>query len=158
MKLRKRLFTLILFASLPVFALAGGISYNVEFEGLDDSKTLKSMKLASHLTSLKKRPPASINALRYRADSDIPSMLKVLEAHGYYEGKVNIQIQEISNTINVIVRIDPGPRYQLEAFDIHLYCESPDVPNDCCHVSLADVGVILHKPAQAEVVHPLVQE
>jgi translocation and assembly module TamA len=142
----------LLYILFPVAAMAGGISYNVEFEGLDDSKTLRSIKLASHLTSLKKRPPASINALRYRADSDIPSLLKVLEAYGYYEGKVNIQIQEFSNQVEVIVRIDPGPRYQLEAFDIRLYCKSPDTPNDCCHVSLADAGVHLHKPAQTEAI------
>ena len=145
-KSRKVLLTLILYSFLPVAAVAGGISYNVEFEGLDDSKTLKSMKLASHLTSLKKRPPASINALRYRADSDIPSLLKVLEAHGYYEGRVNIQILESSNKINVIVKINPGPQYHLEAFDIHLYCESALDEIESCHVKLEDIGIQLHKP------------
>lgn len=147
---RRILLATALYSLIPLAAIAGGISYNVDFEGLDDAKTLKSMKLASNLTSLKKRPPASINALRYRADSDLPELQKVLRAHGYYEAKVNIQIQEIFNTVNVIVRIDPGPRFKLSAFEIHLYCESPDVPNDCCHVSLEDAGVELNKPALAE--------
>ncbi|MBS0604335.1 MAG: BamA/TamA family outer membrane protein [Verrucomicrobia bacterium] len=149
---RRILFSTLLFSLIPFAAIAGGISYNVEFEGLDDSKALKEIKLASHLTSLKKRPPASINALRYRADSDIPSLLKVLQAHGYYEGKVNIQIHEIYNDVNVIVMIDPGPRYRLESFDIHLYCQSPETTNDCCHVSLGDAGVQLNKPAQTEAI------
>lgn len=147
---RKILFATVLYSLIPLAAFAGGISYNVDFEGLDDADTLKSMKLASNLTSLKKRPPASINALRYRADSDLPELQKVLQAHGYYEAKVNIQIQEIFNTINVIVRIDPGPRFKLAAFDIHLYCETPSVPNDCCHVSLEDADVQLNKPAEAQ--------
>jgi translocation and assembly module TamA len=140
----------VLFFLLPLTAFAGGISYNVEFEGLDDPRTLREIKLASHLTSLKRRPPASINALRYRADSDIPELIKVLQARGYYEGTVNIQIQKINKDLNVTVMIDPGPRYRLEAYDIHLYCESPEIPNDCCHVTLQDVGVQLDKPALIE--------
>ncbi|MBI2812488.1 MAG: BamA/TamA family outer membrane protein [Candidatus Melainabacteria bacterium] len=99
---------------------------------------------------MKKRPPASINALRYRADSDIPELQKVLRAHGYYEAKVSIQIQEIHNQVNVIVMIEPGVRYKLEDFTIHFYCESRDTPNECCGITLDDVGVQLHKPAQTE--------
>ncbi len=144
----RRLFvSFLLFAIAPLALLAEGISYHVNFEGLDDSRALKEIKLAAHLTSLKRRPPASINALRYRADSDISSMIKILQAHGYYEAKVNIQIQEMYDDVTVIVLIDPGPRYRLEEFDIQLYCESPAVANTCCHVSLEDVDVELHKPA-----------
>ncbi len=125
-----------------------GISYQVEFDGLSDSRALKEIKLASNLTSLKKRPPASINALKYRADSDIPELIKVLQAHGYYEAKIHIQIQEDNDNAKVIVMIDPGPRYVLEAFDLRLYCESPDVLNECCNVTFGDIGVQLNKPAQ----------
>lgn len=149
----RRIFTSTLFFTLmPLSLLAGGISYNVDFEGLNDSRALKEIKLASHLTSLKKRPPASINALRYRAESDIPSLIKILQAHGYYEGTVSVQILEVYNDVNVIVRINPGPRYRLEAFDIQLYCESPDVENTCCTVTLADVGIQLNKPALTETI------
>ncbi len=141
-------FTILLSSLLPIAAFAAGISYNVEFEGLSDSRTLKEIKLASNLTSLKKRPPASINALRYRAESDIPELIKVLQAHGYYEARVHIQIQEINKEINVYVIIDPGPRYHLELFDVHLYCESAEEPNDCCSISYGDIDVQLNKPAQ----------
>lgn len=146
--LRRFFFTTLLSFLLPITAFAAGITYDVTFEGLSDSRTLKEIKLASNLISLKKRPPASINALRYRAESDIPELIKVLQAHGYYEAQVHIQIQEINKDVNVYVIIDPGPRYLLEMFDIHLYCESPEKPNDCCHISYGDVGVQLNKPAQ----------
>lgn len=149
---RRIFFSTLLLSLGPLALFAGGISYAVDFEGIDDGRALKEMRLASHLTSLKKRPPASINALRYRAESDIPTLIKILHAHGYYEGKVNIQIHEIHGSITVVVRIDPGPRYHLEAFDIHLYCESPDRTNDCCHVSLGDAGVQLNKPANTNVI------
>ena len=149
---RKFIFTSALLSCLPALLLAGGINYDVEFEGIDDAKTLKSLKQASELISLKKRPPPSINALRYRADSDIPEMIKVLHAYGYYEARVNIQIHEVHNNVYVFVMVDPGPRYRLEAFDIHLYCESPTEPNTCCHVSLEDAGVQLNRPANAEAI------
>lgn len=148
-----RLFATLLFSCAPLAATAAaGVCYNVEFQGLNDSRALKEIRLASSLTTLKKRPPASLNALSYRADSDIPSLLKVLHAHGYYEAKVSIRIQEIRNNVTVIVMIEPGTRYRLESYSIHLYCESPDVPNDCCHISLGDAGVQLDKPVRAEAI------
>jgi translocation and assembly module TamA len=152
--MRRRQFFLLalLFALGPLTLFAGKISYAVEFEGLDDSRALKEIKLASQLTSLKKRPPASINALRYRADSDIPTLIKVLHAHGYYEGKVNIQIHELHDEITAVVRIDPGARYHLETFEIDLFCESAEMPNTCCSISLSDIGVQLNKPAQTEAI------
>ncbi len=150
--LRPALFAFALLYMIPLALIAGGISYHVEFEGLDDSRALKEIKLASQLTSLKKRPPASINALRYRADSDIPPLVKVLHAHGYYEGKVHIQIHEIFNQVYVNVMIEKGPRYRLESFNIHLYCQNLEVPHNCCSVSLEDIGVQLNKPAQTEAI------
>ncbi len=145
--IRKVLFFL---SVIPIALIAKGIPYNVEFEGLDDSKALKSIKLASNLTSLKKRPPASINALRYRADSDIPELIKVLHAHGYYEAKVNIQIHEAYKTVQVVVMIEAGPRYKLESYEIHLYCQESATPNTCCYVSLEDIDIELNRPAIAE--------
>ena len=146
---RQIIFFIILFISLPLVMFAKGISYSVEFEGLSDSRILKEMKLSSHLASLKKRPPASINALRYRADSDIPELIKVLQAHGYYEATIHIHIEEIKKKVNVIVIIDPGPRYLLKVFDIRLHCESSGVV-DCCPVSLEDVNIQLNTPAQTK--------
>jgi translocation and assembly module TamA len=145
-------FTSLVASLLPITTFAAGISYHVEFDGLRDSRALREIKLASNLVSLKKRPPASVNALRYRAESDIPKLIQVLQAHGYYEARVNIQIQEINRNVNVHVIIDPGPRYRLEMFEINLYCESPEQPNDCCHISCGDVGVQLNKPAQTTVI------
>ncbi|MBS0620605.1 MAG: BamA/TamA family outer membrane protein [Verrucomicrobia bacterium] len=140
-----------LYATIPL-AAASGISYTVDFDGVPDGKTLRALKMASALTALKKRPPASINALRYRADSDIPELLKVLHAQGYYEARVNIQIQEMFGHIHVLVAIDPGKRYKLEDFAIHLYCQSPAQPGACCTIDLEEIGIYLNKPAVAETI------
>ena len=129
------------FCSAPLALHADRVNYSVEFEGLKDDKALKAIKSISQLTSLKKRPPASINALRYRAESDIPELIKVLHAHGYYEAKVNVRVQEILNQIHVFVLINPGPRYHLEDYQVHLYCESPEESEGCCPVPLIQESV-----------------
>lgn len=134
-------FILLIFFLLPLALSASGIRYSVEFEGLDDGKALQAMKKVSQLTSLKKRPPASINALRYRAESDIPELIKVLHAYGYYEGRVNVYIPSTgaedspirafsyrtfeegfssSQPVRVVVFVDPGPLYHIENYHIRL--------------------------------------
>ena len=129
---------------------AAGISYSVVFEGVDDAKTLKALKSASQLSLLKKRPPASINALKYRAESDMPTLLKVLEAHGYYEAQVKTEILQGSNSLRVIVLVDPGPRYHIESYSIDLYCETPEEKNTCCVIPLEEIGIRLDSPARAQ--------
>ncbi len=146
----KSLFFFFSFLFFPLTLRAAGVNYSVEFEGLNDDRTLKAIKSVSQLTSLKKRPPASMNALRYRAESDIPELTKVLHAHGYYEAKVNIRVQEILNQVHVFVLIEPGPVYCLEKYKIHLYCEFPDEPECLCPVSLDKISVKIGKPALTE--------
>ncbi len=67
----------------PLMLLAAPIDYKVHFLGLDDKAALETVKGATFLTTLKEKKPISINALRYRAESDIPDILKALHAHGY---------------------------------------------------------------------------
>jgi len=147
---RTIIFGLFLSIFLPCVLIAGGISYTVDFEGLDDPGALKSMRSLSQLTLLKKRPPASINALRYRAESDIPELLKVLHAHGYYEAKINIRVEEAVLQMRVVVVIKPGPVYKIGDFQIQLYCGTPEFPVDCVCVDPKNIGIILGKPVQAE--------
>lgn len=96
---------------------AGPIEYKVHFLGLEDKEALKMVKGASFLTTLKKRKPNSINALRSRAESDIPDILKALHASGYYDATAEIQIAEENGDVDVFVMIQPGPVYTISSFD-----------------------------------------
>lgn len=71
---RKKCIVIILASLLPLFSFAEKIRYSVSFEGLEDAQALKAVQSVSKLTSFKKHAPASINALRYRAESDIPEL------------------------------------------------------------------------------------
>lgn len=149
-----RLASLISILFLTAILSAQEIDYSVEFKGLDDSRTLKTIKASSQLITLKKtHPPPSINALRYRAESDIPELIKVLHAYGYYEAEVAIQVQEYrKSTTRVIVLIDPGPRYHIETFDISLYCETIEEKNTCCSIDLKKIGIEIGRPAIAQTI------
>lgn len=143
------LFCLFIFSS----ASAQEIDYSVEFKGFDDARALKTIRSASQLITLRKtHPPTSINALRYRAESDIPELIKVLHAHGYYEAKVTIQVQDKRARARAIVLINPGPCYRIESFDISLYCDTVQEKNTCCAISLKQIGIEIGKPALAQVI------
>ncbi|MGE5196508.1 MAG: autotransporter assembly complex protein TamA [Anaerolineae bacterium] len=145
----RRLLLLALSLFSPLIAWASGISYVVDFEGLDDGSILKTIKSISQLTLLKKHPPPSINALRFRAESDVPEILKVLRAHGYYEAKIDMRIEEIFEQYHVIVMIDPGPAYKLEDYAVHIYGKDVQDPIICLQVQPKTIGIILGKPPYA---------
>lgn len=130
------------FCLLPI-AISAVISYNVEFEGIQDIRLLKAVKSASQLSSQKRRPPNSIHALRYRAEEDVPSILNVMHSYGYYEAKVDIQIHSSLDRNLVSILIYPGARYQLKTFDIHL---DTDIEDPCAFMRLNHLGIELNKP------------
>ncbi|MGL5263312.1 MAG: autotransporter assembly complex protein TamA [Candidatus Rhabdochlamydia sp.] len=133
------------FCLLPI-AISAAISYNVEFEGIQDINLLKTVKAASQLSSQKKRPPNSIHALRYRAEEDIPSILRVMHSYGYYEAKVDIQIHSSMDRTLVSILIYPGSRYRLKTYDIHL---DTDIEDPCAFIRLNNLGIELNKPIHA---------
>lgn len=104
---------------IPIFLCAEApIDYKVHFVGLDDPDALKTVKGAAFLTTLKKKKPISINALRFRAESDIPDILKSLHAHGYYDATADVQVVSEGEEVDVFVMIQPGPCYTITSFKV----------------------------------------
>jgi translocation and assembly module TamA len=147
---RKTLFFLLVSLLSPFSIYGDNISYTVDFEGLDDASALKTIRSASQLITLKKHPPASLNALRYRAEADVPDILKVLHAHGYYEATVDIRMDEALDQIAVKVIIHSGPVYKIDDYSIHLYSENPEHPIECSQIDLRNIGIVLGKPGIAQ--------
>lgn len=128
----------VLISLLPACGWAAGLSYSVDFRGLDDGKTLRSVRSSSQLVALRKKPPSSINALRFRAESDIPELLKVLKAHGYLEAEIEVQIEKEFRDYRVIVNINPGPQYLIEQYKIDFLTEDP---KKTPQLRLTDLGI-----------------
>ncbi len=55
--------------------IASALSYEINFVGIKDEAAIKAMFDASELVTLQDRPPASLNGLRYRIASDIPTLV-----------------------------------------------------------------------------------
>lgn len=130
----------------PIVAFCN-VSYTVDFRGLENPEALKAIKLTSQLVVLQSRPPSSASTLRFRAESDIPLLIRVLHAYGYYEAKVHTQILEHLGSYHVEVEISPGPLYTLDAYLIQMKTkENEPVPQ----IKLEDLGLTQGQPALSQ--------
>ncbi|MBS3904242.1 MAG: BamA/TamA family outer membrane protein [Simkania sp.] len=137
---------------LPLSLLAKeDVSYTVEFEGLDDPLVLNAIKSISQLTTFKKAPP-SITALRHRAEADVPEILKVLRAFGYYEPKINFCIEDNIPKARVLIFISTGPLYRIQSFILDF--SSPEaLAEQLCHkLELPRLGIQLGMPAKSKTI------
>ncbi len=129
--------------------LLTAIPYEVEFVGLSDRRILNSIRDASDLVMLQNRPPASLNGIRYRAAGDVPDLLKVLHAYGYYDAEVHYTVKLKEGGIaQVTVQIDPSEQYKVGSYEVfHGDCtEIANVP--CCFpFSAESLGIPIGSPA-----------
>lgn len=132
---------------IPVISFA--LTYEVRFEGLDNPDCLRAIEDSSQLVQLQKRPPASINALRYRIAADEPSILRTLHAFSYYDATLltDLQIGK-EDAVQVTVRIQSGPQFKLTSYEVYNGdCKQlAEIPN-CRPFTPKDLGLELGKPA-----------
>ncbi|MEI8328884.1 MAG: BamA/TamA family outer membrane protein [Chlamydiia bacterium] len=143
----KKMFFIFLLAYSYVEA---GVCYTVKYLGIDDSAVLKTLRSTTELSTLIKRHPDSFNAVRYRAETDIPTILHVMHSYGYYEAQVHVQIEEGFEQAVVLVHIHPGPNYIIDSFDIKLYEQNPSQVVICPFITLERIGIKLGTPMNAK--------
>lgn len=113
----------------PVFLTA--IPYEVQFTGLEDKNAMKSLQDTSDLVNLKDRPPASLNGIRYRIAGDIPDLLKVLRAYGYYDATITSDVKLENEKAQITIFIHSGPQYKISSYQVfHGDCTQP--AEICC--------------------------
>ncbi|NGX53282.1 MAG: Translocation and assembly module TamA, partial [Candidatus Anoxychlamydiales bacterium] len=118
MQFLRKIFFLAFILPACLFAL----NYDVKFTGLKDKNTIQAIRRVSSLVILQKRPPKTINALRFRASSDVTEILKVLHFFGFYDAKIDIDLEENKNMVVVNVLIMPGVRYTIKDVKIYTDC------------------------------------
>ena len=134
---------------MPMIAMA--LQYEVRFIGLPDRAAVQALIDASQLVSLQSHPPASINGLRYRIASDIPSLIRVLHAYAYYEATITSDLVIEADDVRVDLLIHPGPQYALTSYEVfHGECtELLQIPQCCSGVNGQHWGVCrssVHSP------------
>ncbi|MES2199024.1 MAG: BamA/TamA family outer membrane protein [Chlamydiota bacterium] len=125
------------------------LSYKIEYIGIEDSFALKMIKSNVQLNTLQKTLPDSIQALRYRAESDIPEIIKILHSQGYYEACVQIRVEERSFGAMVFVMASLGPAYTISSFNLSLFQGSKDRCLTCEKLQASDLGIKLGSRIQA---------
>lgn len=131
-----------------IASIEASLNYTVQYLGIDDSAVKTTLRSATALSTLKKHAPDTLSALKYRAESDIPTILKVMRSYGYYEAKVSVRVEEGFEIAAVFVSIDPGPVYTLKSFHIDYVHAFDTKPKDL--ITLASIGVEIDAPMSAK--------
>lgn len=125
------------------------LNYRVDFVGLDNPAAVKALFDASDLVTLQDRPPASVNAIRYRAKGDIPDLLKVLKAFGYYDARISTDVKKEEDLAVVTLYIDAGPQYTIGSYEVYqgTRCKELASVATCLPFSPSTLGVPIGSPA-----------
>lgn len=142
----KRIF---LFIALPLFSFS--LNYEVRFIGLEDKAALNALLGASELVLLQKRPPVSINGLKYRANADIPILLQVLKSYAYYDARISTSIINENQEFIVNVQIEPGPQFSLESYRVYSGdCKELFNADQCPNLTPEKLGLTIGSPALSQ--------
>jgi translocation and assembly module TamA len=101
-------------AGPPMVRAQDGVEYTVEFEGVPDAQLQELLRSVSDTYTYREQPPPSVSLLRNRARNDIPRLLEALSSWGYFKATVQVDVQPIEETSEVLFRVASGPHFLLE--------------------------------------------
>ena len=99
---------------------AEDFAYDTRIVGVDDEELRETLERVSRLVALEDEPPASLSALRRRAENDVEAFSTVLRSEGYYDHIIRYRLNTSRSPVRVRIDIDPGPPYVLKSFDVIL--------------------------------------
>jgi translocation and assembly module TamA len=109
-------------ASRTATAAEPAVRYDVRIEG---AGALREFLLeVSETNQLASRPPPSVTSLRLRARRDVPELQRALRSRGYYDAKLEVEIDADTSPVVVLFRVQPGPRYRFG--ELRILEEPPD--------------------------------
>ena len=143
-----KFFCAILF--LTAFCFCSILAYEVDFQGVSDEETLKLIKQVSQLVKLKDQPPATLTALKKRAENDIPNILKVLHSEAKYGAKINYEIK--NNGQLVMVEIDSGAVFIIDQININYFDDQENPTKPRLEVDFCDLELEIGTKATPETI------
>ena len=122
-------------AAAPPAEAAEALRYDVKVNKIADSNLSAAVQASSTLIELQDRPPEDVTSLRARAVEDLTRLQKALRSAGYYDGRVDIQVDgrdvgtDLHRPLNayddsakkkmpVGITITPGPLYKLRKITV----------------------------------------
>ncbi len=111
---------LFLFCLIAPAGAQEGLPYEAVIEGIDERSFRMDLESALTTFELQARPPPTVNLLRYRAEEDLPLIVKALRARGYYAATAAVDLEEAARPLLVTFRVEQGPLFVFSAVDIIL--------------------------------------
>jgi translocation and assembly module TamA len=102
-----------LFIAAPVRSHAEPVPYVPTLEGSPDNAE-QAIMLESATFARKDSPPRTRALLRKRVRDDIPGMLSILQALGYFKARIKTDIETDKSPAVVAIRILPGPLFTFD--------------------------------------------
>ncbi|PWR18954.1 autotransporter assembly complex protein TamA [Zavarzinia compransoris] len=96
----------------PVAARADS-PYSLDMKGMPDPLTWSLLGETSELINKKNEPPPSLTALRNRVRGDVDRIRKILDAYGYFDGTIDVSMDEDKSPVPVVMVVTPGPQYRV---------------------------------------------
>ncbi len=99
------------------------VAYSLQFEGIPPKSDIEEvLNATSQLRLLQEHPPATMAALRRRAEADLPNLMDGLQSLGYYDPHIEFTIDTPQEEALVTLHIEPGALFYFESVSI-LYPE-----------------------------------
>ncbi len=102
----------------PVFAAAPDVEYTARIRGLDDSAIEKLIEDSTLTFKLAKRPPATLGQLSRRIDGDLPRIETLLQAYGYYDASVSVEMDRERDPVRVSFWVEEGKLYVFHRIEL----------------------------------------
>jgi translocation and assembly module TamA len=141
---------LVIGISLSVAAV--GVAYKAEIVGFENDDLLETLTAVSHLIAEAERPPPTLEALKRRAEDDLPRLQEALGSLGYYGAELSYDIDSKASPVRVIIHVKPGEPYHLAGY--HIAGDNPDLSNGKLRITAETLGL---KPGMVAEAKPVVE-
>ena len=128
----------------------GGLIYDAVIKGIDERSFRMDLESALTTFEMKDRPPPTVNLLKYRAEEDLPVIVKALRARGNYAATVEVDIDEAARPLLVTFQVEPGPLFVFSAVDI--ITADTEKQHEIKLPSADELGLKKGEPAKAQTI------
>src|SRR3546814_20157560 len=110
------------------------IAYQVDIDGVEGELN-DLLRASSELLTLQENPPLTLARLRSRAEGDVATFERVLRSRGYYDAKLDFDIDDSVPPADIDIAIAPGEPYTIERYTIEYVAGTaagvPPEPAEC---------------------------
>ncbi|HZF32764.1 MAG TPA: hypothetical protein VE914_03080, partial [Candidatus Angelobacter sp.] len=130
---------LALLLAIGLTARAVEVAYKAEITGVKDDELRETLTAVSRLVAETERPPPSLEALKRRAEDDLPRLKEALDSLGYYGGSVSYAIDSSASPVRVTLGVEPGEPYRFAGY--HIVGDNPALSNGGIRIAPDTLGL-----------------